>query len=76
MPSRAAAAPASAPTLRLGVINERLSPIAVTADGLASLGFTPAAKDRSALMFHEADFPHICAALANHLQRIQAKQAA
>lgn len=76
MPSRAATAPASAPTLRLGVINERLSPIAVTADGLASLGFTPAAKDRSALMFHEADFPHICAALANHLQRIQAKQAA
>lgn len=76
MPARAAAAPASTPTLRLGVINERLSPIAVTADGLASLGFTPAAKDRSALLFHEADFPHICAALANHLQRVQAKQAA
>jgi predicted phage-related endonuclease len=55
------------PSLRLGQINERLAPIALTADGLARLGFAPAATDKSAKLYHEADFPAMCAALIRHV---------
>lgn len=58
---------AAAPTLRLGQINERLAPIAMTADGLASLGFPHAATDKAAKLYHEHDFPRICAALVQHI---------
>lgn len=57
-----------APTLRLGQINERLAPIALSADGLASLGFTHAATDKAAKLYHESSFPQICAALIRHIQ--------
>lgn len=67
--------PASTPpTLKLGAINERLG-FGVTADFLQSLGFT-ATSDRNAKLYQEADFPMICAALVNHIQAVQAKQAA
>ncbi len=62
------------PTLKLGAINERLG-FGVTADFLQSLGFT-ATSDRNAKLYQEADFPLICAALVNHIQAVQAKQAA
>lgn len=68
--------PGSPPTLRLGQINERLSPIALTADGLTSLSFSPAATDKSAKLYHERDFPRICAALVRHIQAVQAGQPA
>ncbi|MDE1010936.1 MAG: YqaJ viral recombinase family protein [Paraburkholderia fungorum] len=68
--------PASAPTLRLGQINERLAPIALTADGLASLGFTHAATDKAAKLYHESDFESICAALMRHVEAALRKQAA
>lgn len=68
--------PSGPPTLRLGQINERLAPIALTADGLASLGFSPAATDKSAKLYHERDFPRICAALVQHIQAVQAGQPA
>ena len=58
--------PAGAPTLRLGQINERLAPITLTADGLASLGFT-AETEKSSKLYHEAQFPQICEALIRHL---------
>ncbi len=67
---------ATPPSLRLGVINERLSPIQVTAEGLRTLGFEHAAKDRAAVLFHEHDFPLILAALAKHINSIQVAQAA
>lgn len=70
MPARVApavAAPSGAPTLRLGQINERLAPIALTADGLASLGFPHAATDKTARLYHEEAFPRICEALIRHL---------
>ncbi|WP_062603313.1 YqaJ viral recombinase family protein [Caballeronia calidae] len=60
--------PSGAPTLRLGQINERLAPVMVTADGLTTLGFAPAATDKSAKLYHEEIFPHICAALIEHIQ--------
>lgn len=63
-------------TLKLGQINERLAPIALTADGLASLGFPHAATDKSAKLYREHDFPRICAALVRHIQAVQAGQPA
>lgn len=72
-----AAAPVSAsprttndgpPTLRLGQINERLAPITLTADGLMALGFKHSATDKNARLYHEAQFPEICAALIRHIQ--------
>ncbi|MBR8182153.1 YqaJ viral recombinase family protein [Burkholderia ambifaria] len=68
--------PTSAPTLRLGQINERLAPIALTAEGLATLGFKHVATDKAAKLYHESDFEAICAALMNHIQAALHKQAA
>lgn len=64
-------APVGQPTLRLGQINERLAPISLTADGLASLGFPHAATDKAARLYHESQFPHMCAALVQHIQEVQ-----
>lgn len=60
--------PVGVPTLRLGKINERLAPIALSAEGLASLGFTHAATDKAAKLYHESSFPLICAALVRHIE--------
>jgi predicted phage-related endonuclease len=65
-------APASAlraPSLRLGQIGERLG-FAVTADFLASLGFPPAATDKSAKLYHDTDFTKICGAIAQHAMSV------
>lgn len=70
-----AAAPATPPTLKLGQIGERLG-FSLTGEFLKNLGFEPAARDKSALLFHEADFPLICMHLVAHIQVVQAKQAA
>jgi len=75
----AAARPAAVstpPALRLGQINERLAPIAVTADGLARLGFAPAATDKSAKLYHETSFPAMCAALIRHVTNVAQAKAA
>ncbi len=63
------------PSLRLGQIGERLG-FALTADFLKNLGFEPAGKDKSAILFHESTFGEICAALVKHIAQVQAKQAA
>jgi putative phage-type endonuclease len=70
-----AAPPATPPTLKLGQIGERLG-FSLTSDFLKTLGFEPAARDKSALLFHEANFGHICAALVDHINQVQAQQAA
>jgi hypothetical protein len=49
--------------LKLGEINARLSPIALTADGLKSLGFAHVATDKAAKLYKESDFQKICDAL-------------
>lgn len=64
------------PTMKLGQINERLAPIALTADGLATLGFPHAAADKAAKLYLAHDFPRICAALVRHIQTVQAGQPA
>jgi hypothetical protein len=63
------------PSLRLGQIGERLG-FALTAEFLRSLGFEAAAKDRAAVLYHEHQFGHICAALQRHISAVQAKLAA
>lgn len=68
--------PVSAPTLRLGQINERLAPIALTVEGLATLGFKHAATDKNAKLYHESDFDLICDALTRHIGAVLRKQAA
>lgn len=65
----------TAPSLKLGQIGERLG-FVLTADFLKVLGFEPAATDRASKLYHEADFPHICAALVRHIEGVQAKAAA
>jgi exodeoxyribonuclease (lambda-induced) len=69
------AAPATAPALRLGQIVDRLG-FTVTADFLARLGFVPAATEKSAKLYHDADFPAICAALIRHITAAQQARAA
>jgi len=60
--------------LKLGDINALLAPIQITAAGLESLGFAPAAIDKSARMYRASDFPRICNALIDTL-RIAAGEA-
>ena len=66
------AAASTPPTLRLGQISERLR-FTVNADFLASIGFTPAATAQAAKLYHEADFPRICAGLLRHIAAVQAQ---
>lgn len=60
------------PAMRLGQISERLGFI-VTAELLASLGFSPCGRERAAVLYGSSDFPLICAAL---VRRVRAAQAA
>lgn len=78
VPMRAEPAPAErtgTPTLKLGQIAERLG-FSLTADFLKGLGFEPAARERGACLFHEADWPLMLAALVRHVEAVQARAAA
>ena len=61
--------PATAPTLALGVISERLG-VNVTSAFLATLGFE-ATVVKAARLFHEEDFHAICEALKAHISEVQ-----
>jgi hypothetical protein len=71
-----APAPADEPLVRLGQINERLAPIALTADGLSRLGFAHVANDKAAKLYRESDFLRICAALQRHISGVAQAKAA
>jgi predicted phage-related endonuclease len=75
LPTRAPAAAPSAPTLRLGEISSRLG-FTVTADFLASIGFPVVATDKAAKLWHEHQFPGICAAIAEHVVAVANRQKA
>ena len=66
LPQPAVDAIDSPPTLKLGEINARLG-FTLSADFLAQLGFV-AHQERSSRLYHERDWPHICAALIRHIQ--------
>lgn len=61
--------PMSPPTLKLGQIADRLG-FQLTARFLDSLGFKPSDTDGRALLFHENDFPRLCAVLVRHIQTV------
>lgn len=65
----------AAPSLSLGKISERLG-FALPAEFLRSIGFEPAGRHKSAILFHEAQFPQICAALVAHIESVQIAQSA
>lgn len=69
------AAPSTPPALKLGQISERLN-FTVTAAFLEAIGFAPAATDKAAKLYHEADFPRMCAAMIRHISAVQANFAA
>ena len=76
MPTKAPpAAPATPPSLRLGQISERLG-FTVTADFLARMGFTPAATDKAAKLYHEAQFSPMVDSIIAHLRTVQHQQQA
>ena len=60
--------PAPGPMLKLGEINARLAPISITVDGLAKLGFTPAATDKASRLYRAADLPLILDAMVRHIK--------
>lgn len=69
--------PAQEPTdtgarITLGQINQRLSPISLSAAGLSQLGIQPAGKERAAVLYLESDVDAICAALIRHLSHVSA----
>lgn len=61
-------------TLRLGQINEALAPIAITAEGLATLGFHPVSIEKAAKNYRADDMGLICDALVAHLRTVQQRQ--
>lgn len=74
---RSSSAPAaSAARIKLGDLNARIAPLGVSADGLAQLGFQPAAKQGGATLYREADFPAMCQAMSQVLQAAALKKAA
>ncbi len=62
----------SAASLTIGQINERLAHISTTAEGLRGLGFQPAGRRGSAMLYREEDFAAICAAIAGHASTVAA----
>lgn len=58
------------PTLKLGVIQSRLSPVSIDAAGLVKLGFHPTQVGASKL-YQESDFDRICTALILHITEVR-----
>jgi len=76
-PDRATLTPAAAGArIKLGDINARIAPITVTSDGLRTLGFVPAAREKGATLYALADFGLICAALQDVLADAAQQKAA
>lgn len=60
--------PAARSTVKLGQINEAIRPLAITAAGLAQLGFEPVGKERAAVLYDGADFDRILSALIDRIE--------
>ena len=69
-PAVTSSIPVGTPTLKIGVINDRLQFFKTSEDGLTSLGITPAARERGNPLYHEAQFPAILAASIEHLRSL------
>jgi putative phage-type endonuclease len=70
-------APVTLPSLKLGEINTRLgTALQTSAAGLLALGFEPAVRQGTSVLFHEHQYPLMLAAMVGHLEKLQARQAA
>ncbi|MBP9714660.1 MAG: YqaJ viral recombinase family protein [Sterolibacterium sp.] len=56
-------------TLTIGLINDRLSPLSITAAGLAELGFQPVSTAGAGKHYRASDFPAMCRAIADVAMR-------
>ena len=56
-------------TIKLGEINALIAPLSVNGDGLAMLGFRHVRNDRNAKLYAADDFPRICDALVELIQK-------
>ncbi len=68
--------PDNEPTLKLGDINARLSPLSINAAGLSHFGITALARDKSAHLFSEAQFSALLGHLSRHIHNIKQTEAA
>lgn len=70
VPTPARSIPTSVPAARikLGQINERIAPLTISAEGLATLGFKPVGTERAAKLYSEAEFPNIVRAMGRVLR--------
>ena len=69
----ARAAANAAARIRLGEINALISPLSITAEGLAQLGFRPAVTEGAAKLYAVADMPRIVGALVHVLRGATAR---
>ena len=69
------ATPATPPTLRLGQMADRLG-FTITAALLSEMKFEPSATDKAAKLYHEAEWPLICAALVERINKACVLEAA
>ena len=76
MPTAAPRTAEPAARIKLGMINDRLSPLSITTDGLSELGFEPVATERASKLYRESDFPRICEAIVERVLMAAALQAA
>lgn len=58
--------------IKLGDINAALG-FTVSGDFLASIGWPAVAKDKSALLYRESDFPAICGSIVEHIAEVSSK---
>ncbi len=57
--------------MNLSDIKDRLHPIQITAEGLASLGFPHVAQEKASKLYRASDFPRICDALMAHIASVR-----
>jgi predicted phage-related endonuclease len=62
--------------IRLGEINALISPLSISAEGLAQLGFPHVATDKAAKLYAVADMPRIVEALVHVLRGATAREVA
>ena len=60
--------------INLSEIKDRLAPIQITAEGLASLGFPHVAQEKASKLYRASDLSAICSALIRHLELVRAQQ--
>lgn len=68
--------PDNEPSLKLGDINTRLSPLSISAAGLALFGITALARDKNAHLFSESQFCALLGHLSRHIHNIKQTEAA